>query len=438
MSSSINVALPVIAKEFGMDTILLNWVATSFLLSAAIFLLPFGRIADIYGRRKVFLAGIIVYTITSFLLAFSFNSYYLIIVRVIQGIGASMIFSTSVALITSTYPPNERGKVMGILVTSVYLGISVGPIIGGLMTHHLGWRSLFYLNTLLGLITTIFISAKLNLSDVVKHDEKFDLTGSVIYGVSLACLMYGFSKMPSLPGIILTIIGITGIIGFFIFEKRHESPVLDVKLLLSNRVFAFSNMAALINYSATFATSFLLSLYLQYVKGFHSDTAGMVLIASPVVMALFSSLSGRLSDKIEPRFLATTGLTLDAIGLLLLFFITPETPVYLIVIDLIVMGFGFALFSSPNMNAIMSSIEKKYYGVGSAMQSTMRLLGQMMSMGLAMIVFSIMTGKIQIKPGHHELLMQSINITFLIFGVLCISGIYLSAVRGNLRGEKSD
>ncbi len=435
MSSSINVALPIIGKEFSMDAILLSWVATTFLLSSAVFLVPMGRIADIYGRKKVFLTGMIIYTITSLLLTFSFNAYYLLIVRIVQGIGASMVFSTSVALMISIYPPNERGKIMGILVTAVYVGISVGPVAGGFLTQHLGWRSLFALNTLLGLVATIFIFTKLSFKEAVQKNEEFDWQGSLLYGIALSLLMYGFSKIPSILGFILTTVGIIGVITFFIFEKNHKSPVLDVKLFLNNKVFTFSNLAALINYSATFATGFLLSLYLQYIRGFKPDAAGMILISQPIVMALFSSITGKLSDRIEPRFLATTGMALDTLGLFFFFFLTPETPIYLIVINLTIIGFGFAMFSSPNMNAIMGSVEKKYYGVSSAMVGTMRLLGQMMSMGFAMIIFSVITGKVQIKPDTHGLLMPAVTTAFLLFSILCFTGVFLSATRGNVRGE---
>lgn len=433
MGSSINVALPVIGKEFAMNTLMLNWVATSFLLSAAVFLVPLGRVADIYGRSRVFILGLIIYTLSSFLLGFSFNSFTLIFMRVIQGMGGSMIFSTSVALVSEAYPIEKRGKVLGFTVTSVYVGISVGPVFGGYITHFIGWRSLFYLNAILGVIATLFVFIKMDLVKNNSKKQKFDLIGSIIYGLSLTMLMYGFSKIPSTLGLLLSASGILGIIIFFVYEKNLESPVLNIKLLLENKVFAFSNLAAFINYASTFAVGFLLSLYLQYIRGLTPDKAGLILISQPIMMALLSPVSGILSDKIEPRYLASIGMALTGVSLFLFSTLSNGTDFVTVVLYSILIGIGFGLFSSPNMNSIMSSIEKKYFGVGSAMQSTMRLVGQMFSMGLAMVMFSIFTGKVQVRPEYHSNMMSSINTSFLVFGILCIIGVYMSFVRGNLR-----
>lgn len=432
MSSSINLALPVMAKEFGMDNILLSWVSTSFLLSAAIFLVPFGRYADMYGRKRTFTIGIIIYSISSLALAFSPNTEILLILRIVQGIGGAMIFSTSVALITVSFPQNERGKAMGILVTAVYIGISAGPVVGGVLTHAYGWRSIFMVNAFLGVLSLASV-LMLKIEKNQKKEEKFDFVGSFIYGIALASLMYGFSKVPSTIGILLTVIGISGIILFFIIEKRIEFPVLNVNLLLNNKVFAFSNLAALINYSATFAVSFLLSLYLQNIEGFSPKTAGFILITQPLMMAIFSPIAGRMSDKVEPRILSSIGMSLTALSLFGFFMLSKGTPVYYIVGIQLFIGLGFALFSSPNLNAIMSSIEKKYYGVGSATQSTMRLVGQMFSMGIVMLIFAVSTGRVQFSPAMNVQLMSDIKIAFLIFSILCIFGLYTSLVRGKLR-----
>jgi len=437
MSSSINVALPVIAKEFSMDSILLSWVSTVFLLSAAIFLVPLGRIADIYGRKRIFKSGIILYAIVSGLLAVTFNQFMLLSLRVVQGIGGAMIFGTSVAILTDAYPQEKRGKAMGILVTAVYFGSSIGPIIGGYLTQQFGWRSLFILNSILALIAIIFVLLKFDIKHEPVHKEKFDWPGSIIYGISLASLMYGFSKIPDLFGIALSAAGLAGIILFFVYEKRNDSPVLNVNLLLTNKVFAFSNLAALINYCATFGVGFLNSLYLQYNRGLSPKSAGLILVTQPLVMAIFSPFAGRLSDKIEPRILATIGMSLTAVSLLIFSTFSEQTNMLFLVLNLILIGLGFALFSSPNINAIMSSIEKKHYGVGSATQSTMRLVGQMFSMGIVMLMFSIIMGRVQIVPQIHQVLMTSIKISFLVFSILCLFGVYLSLIRGNLRNNGS-
>jgi len=209
--------------------------------------------------------------------------------------------------------------------------------------------------------------------------------------------------------------------------------VLDIDLFRQNRVFAWSNVAALINYAATFAVAFLLSLYLQYVKGLSPQGAGFVLVASPVVQAIFSPSAGRLSDRIEPRIVASTGMGLTALGLLLLVFVTEQTGLGFIVGSLALIGFGFALFSSPNTNAVMGSVEKKCYGVASAILATMRQTGMMLSMGLVMLIFAVYLGRVQITPEYHAAFLKSMHTAFIVCTVLCLGGIFASLTRGKVR-----
>jgi MFS family permease len=214
---------------------------------------------------------------------------------------------------------------------------------------------------------------------------------------------------------------------------KTESPIFDMNLFKQNRVFAYSNLAALINYSATFAVSFLLSLYLQYTKGFGPTKAGTILISQPIIQAIFSPFAGRLSDKIEPRIVASMGMALTAAGLFSLTFLTQDTTVTFIIASLILLGFGFALFSSPNTNAVMSSIDKRFYGVASGTLGTMRVIGMMLSMGMVMIIFSVYIGRIQITPEYYPLFLKSIKLAFVIFAFLCIGGVFASIVRGKVR-----
>jgi MFS family permease len=222
-------------------------------------------------------------------------------------------------------------------------------------------------------------------------------------------------------------------IAFVRWETKVEYPVLNISLFGNNRVFAFSNLAALINYSATSAISFLLSLYLQYTKGLTPQDAGLILVSQPVVMAIFSPLAGRLSDKIEPRIVASAGMTLTVVGLLLFTFLNSTTDLAFIIFSLVLLGFGFALFSSPNTNAVMSSVEKRFYGVASATLGTMRLTGQMLSMGIAMLVFALYLGRAQITPEKYPAFLTSTKTAFIIFAVLCFGGIFASLSRGKVR-----
>lgn len=433
MGSSVNIALPSIGKDFLMDAVLLSWVATSYILAAAMFLVPFGKIADIYGRKRIFLYGILIYTFSSFLSAISTSAIELIFFRILQGIGSAMIFATGVAILTSVFPPGERGKALGINVAGVYSGLSLGPFLGGFLTQHLGWRSIFFANVLLGLLIIAFALWKLKGEWAEARGEKFDYIGASIYGISLAAIMYGFSLLPSTSGVWLAIAGVFVLLLFIMWETKAESPVLDINLFRNNRVFTLSNLAALITYSATFAVSFLLSLYLQYVKGFGPQSAGLILMAQPVVMTIFSPLAGRLSDRFEPRIIASIGMALMGVSLLSFASLSKKTALGFVVASLILLGFGFAFFSSPNTNAIMSSVERRFYGVASAMRGTMRLTGQMFSMGFVMIIFAIYIGRVRITPRYYSLFLTSAKTAFATFALLCFAGIIASLARGKVR-----
>lgn len=433
MDSATNVALPEISREFAMDAVLLGWIRIAYLLAAAMFLVPFGKIADIFGRKKIYLYGTIVFTLAALFIGLSRSGLMLIAVRVVQGVGSAMIFGTGVAILTSAYPPGERGRILGINVAAVYFGLSVGPFVGGVLTEHLGWRSIFFVTVALGLLAIIFVIWRLTEEWAEAKGERFDLPGSVIYGLSLVALMAGVTRLPDLLGAGLMLAGAVGLVLFGFWETRTPHPVLHVDLLLNNRPFAFSNIAALINYSATSATAFLLTLYLRYIKELSPTDAGLVLVAQPVVQASLSPLAGRLSDRIEPRIVASIGMGFTALGLALFVFIGPTTPLWSIIARLAILGFGFALFSSPNMNAIMGSVERRFYGVASGMLGTMRLVGQNFSQGIATLLFALYIGRVEIAPENYPLFLSSARTAFAIFAALCVLGIFASLIRGRIR-----
>jgi len=433
MGASVNIALPSIGREFAIDAVLLSWVATAYLLSAAMFLVPFGRIADIHGRKRIFLYGILTFALSSLLSAIAPDALFLIFCRALQGIGSAMIFGTGVAILTSVFPVGERGKVLGINVAAVYSGLSLGPFAGGFLTQQLGWRSIFLLNVPLSLIIVAATVWKLKGEWAGAKGEKFDLSGSVIYALSLPALMYGFSLLPATSGAWLIAVGVLGLIAFTRWETGRESPVIDMNLFKGNTIFAFSSVAALINYAATFAIGFLLSLYLQYTKGFSPQQAGTILISQPVIMALCSPIAGRLSDRIEPRVVASVGMAFTMVALFLFSFLAQDTNIGFVIASLIIVGFGLALFSSPNTNAIMSSVEKRSYGVAAATVGTMRLTGQMLSMGIAMLVFAVFIGRAEITPENYPAFLKSAKTAFTIFTVVCFGGIFASLARGKMR-----
>jgi EmrB/QacA subfamily drug resistance transporter len=438
MGSAVNIALPSIGQELAVDAVLLSWVATSYLLAAAMFLVPFGRLADILGRKRIFAYGISLFTLSSLLIAFSNDIVWLIVFRILQGVGSAMIFGTGVAILTSVFPPGERGQALGLNVAATYVGLSVGPFLGGFLTEQFGWRSTFLANVPLGVLVVFLVVWKLKGEWAGAKGERFDGLGSVIYGLALVGFMYGLSLLPLSLGAWLILAGVVGAVAFVGWEVRVEHPVLNVNLFGHNTVFAFSNLAALINYSATAAVGFLLSFYLQYIKGFSPQEAGLILVPQPIMQAVFSPLAGWLSDRVEPRIVASAGMAFTVVGLMALAFLGEGTSLPFIVISLALLGFGFALFSSPNTNAIMSSVERRFYGVASATVGTMRLIGQMLSLGIATLLFALYIGRVQITPEYYPLFLKSARVAFAIFACLCFGGIFASLARGRLRGAPGD
>lgn len=437
MGTSVNIALPTIGLDFGADAILLNWITNGFLLAAAIFAVPFGRLADIHGMKKIFTYGIIIFTVASLFCALSPSSLILIASRIIQGIGSAMIFVTGLAIITSVYPPHHRGKAIGINIAAVYVGLSLGPVIGGLMTQYLGWRSLFFLMIPFGLLVVGIVFWKLHDEWAASRGEKFDFIGSIIYSIMLLLIMYGFSSLPKIDGWVMLVLGVIGLLTFIKWELRTESPVFNIRLF-KNTEFTFSSMAALINYSATFAVSLLLSYYLQYIKGFEPHAAGLILVFQPILMAVTAPMAGRMSDRFDARIIATAGMATVTIALFTLTFLDVNTPLTDIIIGLVVLGLGFGLFSSPNTNVIMGSVERKFYGVASATVSTMRLIGQTMSIGIATLIFALFMGRVQITPEQYPSLLESIQLCFVVFTILCFVGIFVSWYRGNKKSYQKE
>jgi EmrB/QacA subfamily drug resistance transporter len=428
--SGVTIALPRIGAEFAMDAVALSWVPTAYLLASAVFLVPFGRIADIYGRKKIFITGLSIFTLSSLLMVFSISPLMIILLRIVQGMGSALIFGTAVAILTSSTPPQRRGRALGIYTTSVYLGLTLGPFLGGFMTQHLGWRSIFLVNVPLGIFTIALIMWKLKGEWADSRGEEFDYTGTLLYAVTLIALIYGLSELPAISGGTLILVSFIVLGVFLWWETRKKNPLLDMQLFRENRVFALSNLAALINYGATFSITFFLSLYLQYIWSLTPDQAGLILVIQPFVMAVLSSPAGRLSDRIDPGRVASVGMGLNAVGLLMLSFLDVNTSIPLLLAALVILGFGFALFASPNTNAIMGSVIPKYYGVASGTLGTMRLVGQMLSMGIAIMIFALIIGRVEITPAYYPAFLSSMKIGFLLFTIICFLGIYPSLARG--------
>jgi len=424
--SSVGIALPMIGKEFSMDAVMLSWVSTAYLLTSAAFLLPMSRIADMQGRKRVFAWGVAGYTLASLLSAASTSAIVLICFQALLGLSGAMIFGTALAILTLAFPATERGKVLGMNAAAVYVGLSVGPFLGGLLTQHFGWRSVFLMNAPVGIAVVLLTLWKLKAEWVEAEGEKMDLVGSVIYMLSLTTVMYGVSLLPASSGGYLLLIGALGAAAFAIWETRTKNPILNVGLFTRNRAFALSNLAAVMNYVAMFAVGFLVSLYLQHVRELTPGDAGLLLLSQPVVMAVASPFAGRISDRVEPQLVASFGMVTTSLGLLLLSVLSEGTPLVYVITSLALIGLGSGLFTSPNSNAIMSSVDRRFYGVASGAIGTVRLIGQMLSMGTASAILALRMGRVQMTPENYMLFMESLRISFGVFTIVCLFGAFVS------------
>lgn len=433
--SSITIALPAMAAQFGVDAVTLGWITSSYIIAAAVFIVPFGKYADIIGRRKIFAGGLVIFTIASLACALSPTEELLIVSRFLQGIGGAMIFATSLAIVTQVFGPGERGTAIGITIATVYAGLSVGPFLGGILTDMFGWPAIFLINVPLGILTLILMLRCVRHEWADAAGERFDTTGAVIYSITLFCLIYGMLLIPEAAALVWIASAIIAALVFIWWERRVPAPLIDFTVFAHNRTFVFSNIAAMINYGATFGVGVLLSLYLQYIQGFSAASAGLILIAQPVVQMLFSPIAGRLSDRIEPQIVATAGMIFTATGLFIFVFLTPSTPLFVIIGTLMILGLGYGLFSSPNTNAIMSSVQKQHLGIASGMNATMRSFGQLLSMAIAMACFAIFIGPAKMTPAVYPALMTSVTVAFGIFTILCVIGIGTSYVRGTIHSR---
>jgi EmrB/QacA subfamily drug resistance transporter len=425
--SSINLALPSLAVEFDLSAVFLTWISTIYLLVNAILYIPFGRIGDIYGRKRIFQYGLIIFTVSSFISAFSTSGEMFLSIRIFQAIGNAMIFANLNAMISSAFPKNERGRAFGLTSMGVFVGLIIGPILGGAITEILGWRSLFYLDTAIGIIAAYAITR-------FKHDwidadgEKLDILGSFLLGISLITIIYGFSDFTNKYSLFLVIGGIITLTLFYLVEKRVTFPLINLGLFKS-KSFTFGNITAFINYGAFVSVGFILSLYLQYLKGYGPLTAGLIVSIQSIMMVIVSPFAGRLADKIDPVYISTIGMVVTTIGVALMTLIDFGNASYLGAISLIIFGAGIGLFYSANTKVVMSSVDKKYFGIASATLSNMRSIGQIFAMGIVMIIISAFLGNVQIVTSNHPELIISLRYSLVAIAVLSAIGIFTSVFK---------
>jgi EmrB/QacA subfamily drug resistance transporter len=433
--TALNVAVPVIGAEFHSSATALSWIASAYMMSAVALSVPFGRIADIRGKRTMYIVSIAFFAVSSYLLTFAHGMPVFNVFRVLMGVASAMLYATSMPILIEAYPPEMRGRVIGNSVASVYIGLASGPVLGGLLTHYLGWRSVQILIAALSFIA--FIVALIKLPKGVgaycgaeDASRRIDPVSFALYAVALLLFLYGFMTLgQNLLSYAILAVGVALLPIYLKYETRSKAPVLEVRVFRHNAAFLLANLAALFNYAATFAVGYIFAIYLQLVKGYPSDIAGLVLIVQPVVMAVVAPISGRVSDRRSPFVLSAIGMAFCAAALFSFIFIGVDTPLWRLVAGLLIVGFGFGLFASPNTNAIMSSVGPGDFGVASSVQSTARTMGQVIGMAIITIVTNIVVGDAELTDVPKRVFVQDMHISFIIFAILCAVGILFSIRR---------
>jgi EmrB/QacA subfamily drug resistance transporter len=433
MVSAINIILPAIGNEFSAPATTVTWVVTVYLICTSSLMLPWGRLADLYGRKRIFMAGLAIFALSTLLAAFSPGIAWLIALRVLQGLGAGMISGTNIALLTTASPAAKRGQMLGLNVSATYIGLSLGPPLGGFLVSTLGWRSVFLFTAVVTLVVLVYGLVALRGREWKGAQGHFDTVGAALFAFGVVLFIFGFSAAGSETWTwAVAAVGLAGMVLFLFWEGRTREPLLEVKVFFHNVTFLFSSLAALIHYAATYAVGVVIALYLQIVQGFPPEMAGLVLLVQPLLQAVFSPLAGRIADRVEPRLLASAGMGMTSLGLFFFIFLGPATAVGWVIANLVLMGIGYALFSSPNTYAVMSSVPFSHYGVASATLGAMRSLGQAVSMATLSLLFALFIGGQQFGPAAAPQFLVSIRLGFSIFAGLSLLGILASLARGRV------
>lgn len=422
ISSSVNIALPEIGKTFALNSILLGWIPSLYLLFNGIFLIPFGKIADIYGKKKIITYGIIIFTVASFMSAMAPSSTILFISRILQGIAAAMIFANVYSLIASVFPKEEKGRALSLSVGMAYIGLSIGPVLGGFLTTYFGWQSIFFFAVPFGIISIIAIF-KLKGEWLEAREDKFSLSSTAVFALAIIGIMYGFSDINTITGIISLVLGSLGVIFFIWLQTKVKDPLIHPEVLF-DRVYVINNLTSLVNYGPGIFTIFLLTLYLQNLRGLSPEQTGLLLCVQSIFIAIFSLFVGRLLDHIRARYIAAIGMALTAIGLTIFLFLEQNTAFEVIVLALAIIGSGYGLSAASSTQISVDYIDNKFYGVSTATLNTMRVVGQMMGMAVTLAVLNILIGQVHLNSSNFALFIQGCKIPFLIFATLCYVSIY--------------
>lgn len=443
-SSIVNISLPTIASNFGVPLSgAIEWVIIAYLVATAAILLTAGRLADMIGRKAVWLAGLAIFIVGSALCGLAPSLAFLIASRAFQGLGGALIMAVSPAMLTGAFPAHERGRALGFNAVTVALGVSVGPTLGGLLTA-ISWRWIFYVNVPIGIIGLI-ASVRILTERLHRNPGRFDPLGAILLAVGLAGLTAGLSFGQELgwtsPTIItIIVVGVAALIALPFVEMRVSNPIIQLSLL-RNRVFLSANVSLILSFLAMFAVSFMLPFYLEQLKGFHTEQAGLLLTPLPITIALIAPFSGSLADRFGTRWLAAGGLSIACIGLVLISFLNAQSSIFDIIWRLVFAGVGQAFFQSPNNSALLGAAPRSQQGSASGFLATGRVFGQSLSVALAGAIFTGLGGAaaglaLTMHPhgantaALQQTFVDSFHTAFIVCACIAALGIITSLTRG--------
>ncbi len=428
MSAALNLSVTDISTQFNAPVGISTWVVNAYTLSTAAFSACMGSLADLRGRRKMILVGCIAFAATSALCALSPSIYLLVVFRFLTGISAAVVLAANVPLMLLYFTPQVKGRMLGISVSAVFVGLALGPTLGGVLNDTLGWRAIFVLGIVLSMLAFAFC---LRLKDDSKEaSASFDHRGNTLYVIAIMLLMLGLTELTTQQwGPLVLCAGVLVLVVFVLFEWRCERPMLHVRLFTKSRAYGFSNLATMLNFAAVFAVSYTMAIYLQNVKGLDAAVAGLILIAQPLAQVVLAPVSGRLSDRFAPAAIATVGVALCTCSLGMLLTLTADTPLWFIVTALVVLGIGLGAFSAPNNNAILSCVDRSHYSEANATVSTMRGIGQTASLAFASLMLSSSLGSTIFSESDPQVLTAAITQIMFVCFVLSVLTIAASLVR---------
>lgn len=425
------VAVPAIAAGLHADAVYASWIPAAFLLSNLLGMLPAGRLADIHGRKRIFLLGGVVFALGSLLAGFAPNIELLLLCRIVQGLGSALFFSTGMAIIGSVYQHHGRGAALGWMVSSIYLGMTCGPLVGGWLTDQFGWQAIFLFTVPWVLLMLLLAAFQMKGEWRSPQADRLDVLGTLYMALAIIGLFVGVSLLPAGVAVGWLVVGVVFAYVFIRHCHQAPNPLVRLKLVRENLPLSRALRAAIMVYASNYGLLFLLGLYLQYNRGLSPTDAGKMLMVQALVMAALAPVAGKLSDHYRPRLIATLGCVAMVTGTLVLFALLPNplAPLWVVAVALVAFGVGFGLFSTPNSNAVLGAVPPERMGIASALLNVSRLLGQMLGTTVVTLLMSVHIGSVKITPEQYPALFEVLTWAVVLALLSALMATYFSMER---------